>query len=107
VTERAIVDAIMRCLKRRGAWAFKTHGTVAGRAGIPDIVGAYRAWPIAIEAKQHGNYPTRLQRHELERARRAGAIAIVAHDVHAVEAMLDAIDELDGVTPPDIQGTAA
>jgi Holliday junction resolvase len=93
VAEQAIVDAIGRHLTKRGAWWIKTHGTTHGRRGIPDIIATYRAQPIAIEAKTPHGRLSRLQRHELERARRAGAITIIARDVPTVARILDTIDQ--------------
>lgn len=94
MAEAQLVDGIMRLLKQRGAWAFKTHGTVMGRRGIPDIVGAYRGEPLALEAKQPGNYATPLQRHELKRAGAAGAWAMVVRGVEDVEKLLSDIDTI-------------
>lgn len=92
MAEAAIDRAITRELDRRGAWTVKTHGTAAGRRGIPDHLACHRGVFLAIETKQPGNTPTRLQRHELERIRRAGGRAIVAHSVADVRQALDDIE---------------
>jgi Holliday junction resolvase len=92
VPEAAIDRSIKRELERRGAWTIKTHGTVAGRRGIPDWLICHRGRFLAIETKQPGAYPGRLQRHELDRVRRAGGLAIVAHSADDVRDALDTID---------------
>jgi Holliday junction resolvase len=92
VSERAITDSIRRLLTRRGAWHFKTHGTGMGRVGIPDIIAVYKGRPLALEVKQPGRRPTAIQNHELQSARRAGAIAAVVYDTDEVRRILDAID---------------
>lgn len=91
--ERAIVQATMRLLRKRGAWAFNLHGTVFGRNGLPDIHATYRGTPIVIETKRPGRRPTPLQQHELDRAAKAGARTLVATNVRQVEQLLDQIDE--------------
>jgi hypothetical protein len=90
--EAVVVAAIGRELTRRGAWWFNVHGSALGRGGLPDIHAVYRGVPLAIEAKGTGGRPSRRQLFELDRARRAGARAILADDVTAVQAVLDEIE---------------
>ena len=93
MTEHAITEGILRLLRARGSWAFKTHGAGATRRGIPDIIAVYRGHPLALEAKQPGKHPTPLQTHELDRARAAGATAAIVHSIHDVTTILDDIDQ--------------
>ena len=92
MAEHAITDSIGRLLTRRGAWWFKTHGAGASRAGIPDILAVYRGRPLALEVKQPGRQPTRLQAHTLARAAAAGAHAACVTNQTVVREMLDSID---------------
>lgn len=92
MTETAIVDGGMRLLHRRGAWAVKVHGGACGRNGIPDILATYRGRPLALEFKQPGRHPTRLQQHELDQAAAAGAITAVITSVSQLAQLLDDID---------------
>ena len=93
MSEAAVQDRIHRVLKRRGAWFVKTHGTGVGRVGLPDDLACYRGRFLAIEVKQPGGKPTRLQAHELGRIRRAGGVALVATSPKEVERVLDDIDQ--------------
>ena len=93
MTEHAITEGILRLLRARGSWAFKTHGAGATRRGIPDIIAVYRGHPLALEAKQPGKHPTPLQTHELQRARAAGATAETVRSTREVAAILDRIDQ--------------
>lgn len=90
--EAAIVDAIVKLIHDRGGWIFKTHGTIVGRRGIPDLSGAYRGRALALEVKRPGQQPTRLQRHELAKARAAGAVAEVVRSAQEVELLLDRVE---------------
>ncbi len=92
MTERAIVYAIRAELDYRGAWHTKTHGSVHGRRGIPDILAIHYGHALAIEVKQPGEQPAPLQRYELDRVRRAGGTALVAHSVDDVRQALDQIE---------------
>lgn len=92
VAEAAVVAAIQRLLRRRGAWCVNVHGAGVGRNGIPDILACYRGRFISIEVKQARGRVRPQQAYELERIRRAGGCAIVARDVEHVAILLDAID---------------
>lgn len=95
MAESLLVKAIEKTVHQRGGWIFKTHGTGAGRRGIPDLVGSYRGRALALEVKQPGRVSTttRLQRHELDRASKAGAAAQVVTTTHEVGRILDEIDK--------------
>lgn len=97
--EAQIIRTAQQLLTRRGAWHIKTHGTGAGRNGTPDIIATYRGRSLALEAKQPGRKPTRLQQHELDSASAAGAISAVITSRTDIKRILDEIDlELDGNT---------
>lgn len=99
MAEAAIVTAVLRAARRRGAKLIKTHGSGYGEIGTPDLLGAYRGRALAWEVKQPGRYPTPKQRHELERWQAAGACAAVVRSAQEAEALLDAIDaNIDAMT---------
>jgi Holliday junction resolvase len=91
--ESGLTERILRVIHQRGGWAFKTHGSGFTRRGIPDIVGAYKGRAIALEVKQPGRQPTRIQQHELARAAAAGAAAFVVTSVEQALAILTSIEE--------------
>ena len=70
------------------AWYYKTHGGGMTRAGVPDIIACYRGVFVGIEIKAEGNYPTKLQLHELEQIRSAGGVAGVVYSVEDVRELL-------------------
>ena len=93
--ESTIVNAIKRCLtkRRNHCWFIKTQsGAYGGRAGMPDFLVCYRGRFVAIEAKRPGGTLSQVQKLELSRLGRAGAVVLVAFDAAAVEAILDELD---------------
>lgn len=76
--EKDIVAAILRLLKKRPrCFAWKTHGGMYGTAGIPDIIACVGGRFVALEVKQPGGKPTRLQEITLGKVRASGGIAAV------------------------------
>lgn len=95
--EAQIIRTAQQLLTRRGAWHINIGAGGAGRNGIPDIIATYRARSLALEAKQPGRKPTKLQAHELRQAAQAGAIAAVITSTADLKRILDDIDlQLDG-----------
>lgn len=90
--EKAIVEAIIRELKARGAWYVKYHGHRAGRNGVPDILCCYRGLFIAIEVKQPGETQTKLQLLEQSKIEAAGGISVVATSRQEAAELLDQVD---------------
>lgn len=71
--ESKLVDAGIKALRKRGAAAIKIHGSAYSRKGEPDVIGVYRGWPFAIEAKQPGEEPSPMQWVRLSEWAQAGA----------------------------------
>jgi hypothetical protein len=78
--EKRLDRAILKALRARGAWAFKTM-PLAGYAGLPDIIGCYRGRLFAFEDKSPGKRATPLQRHVLAQIAVAGGITAVCYSV--------------------------
>lgn len=93
MAESAIDRTIKHELTRRRAWAIKTHGTTAGRRGIPDWLACHHGIFLAVETKQPTGRLEPLQRHELERIQRAGGRIVVARSADDVRHALDLIDQ--------------
>lgn len=88
--EKDIVVAILRYLKKSPrSFAWKTHGGMYGTAGIPDIIACMGGRFVALEVKQPGGKPTRLQEITLGKIREAGGIAAVVTSVEEVRSVLD------------------
>ena len=91
-SEASLQGRILRHLLRRpGCWAVKFPGVL--QRGVPDILGAYRCRYFALEVKQPGQKPSRLQSAVLEQIRTTGAVAEVVTSVHQVKAILASVEE--------------
>lgn len=82
-------------------WAFVTHGGPYQKAGIPDIIGAYRGRMFGIELKMPSKYPSPLQRKTLRDICAAGGVGFAAWTLDAVREMIGLIDDeiAQGVAP--------
>lgn len=74
-------------------WAYKRRGG-PGRRGEPDVSGCVMGIRVELECKRPGNDKglTRLQKHQLEKWKRAGAITGVFHSVEEARKIIH--DEL-------------
>lgn len=90
--EAALVRRAGTLLDARGAWWFKTHGSVMGRAGLPDIVACVRGRMLCVETKAPGGRLRPLQRYMLARAERAGAVVVVADELAPIAAAIAEIE---------------
>ena len=92
--EAQVVEAIRREIERRGGYLVKTQPGRGVRAGTPDVLGCVDGRCVAVEAKRPGreSQTTALQRAELEKWRRAGAVVGV---VSSAEALADLLDDVD------------
>lgn len=79
--ESSIVTSIMRELRRRGAMVIKIHGDPYMSGGTPDLVGCVSGRCFVLEVKRPGEKPRALQVRQLEKWRRAGAVAGVVTSV--------------------------
>lgn len=90
--EAALVTRVRRELDRRGAWTINLHGSVMGTTGLPDFLAVHRGRALLIETKAPGGRLRPRQRLVLAEAKKAGAVVVVAHDLPAVQAALDEIE---------------
>lgn len=81
-----------------GCKAIKTHGSAYQEAGTPDIIGCLGGRMLALEAKQPGKQPTKLQVRRLEEWRAAGAIAGVVTSVEEARNLLTAFSIGDNIS---------
>ena len=88
-SERSITAAIQKYLKSIGAKAVKIHGGPMSHAGTPDILGAYRGTPLALEVKKPGGHLSKIQIHELLEWKKAGAIAGKVESVQDVKNLIE------------------
>jgi Holliday junction resolvase len=90
-SEKSIRDAIVRYLRRVGAWHVVTTGV--GRSGVPDLLVCYRGYFVALEVKKPvGGKVSKLQAIEIKRIDKAGGEAQVVTSLEDVEAIIAKID---------------
>lgn len=84
-----------------GCKAYNMHGNGYQGAGRPDIIACCRGQFLALEVKTDNGQPTRLQLHELEKWREAGAVASVVHSVEEVKTLIGGLahGELEKLAP--------
>lgn len=93
--ENGLQARIIRRLEQRGAYVVCIQGGGAGRSGVPDIHATYRGRSLWIEVKGPRGLLEPRQAYEMDKARKAGAVAAVVRSVEEVEAALDEVDEAD------------
>jgi Holliday junction resolvase len=86
--EARIGHRIRKFIEEEGGFIYKNHGSSMMMAGLPDLVGCINGIFIGIEVKQPGRNATKVQEHVLEKIRRAGGVAFVAHSVEEVQQIL-------------------
>lgn len=79
-------------LQARGAKHVKGNPTLG--AGCPDLLACHRGVFVVAELKKAGENPTRLQEHELEQWRRAGAVTGVVRSRGDMARLLDAAEAI-------------
>lgn len=92
VPESAVVRASCRVLDQHGAWHFNI-GAQNGETGLPDRIAVHRGITIVIEFKRPcGGRLAPKQAWQLQRARDAGAIALVVTDPEQLRTVLTEIE---------------
>ena len=89
MTERDIVAAIMRLLKRTPrCFCWKEHVGMYGTAGIPDIIACVNGRFVAFEVKTKTGRLSKLQEVTLGRIRDAGGKAYMVKSAAEVAGIL-------------------
>jgi Holliday junction resolvase len=98
MTEQLIVRKIMSLLKKRGAWAMKTHGSPMS-SGYPDIIACYKGFFIAFEVKQPSTSRTATARQlaQIKLINKAHGRARIVVSPEEVEELLDELDLWVGI----------
>lgn len=86
-SESSIVASILFLLRNHG-WAVKQHGSAFSTIGTPDVLGCVSGRMVAIEVKRPGELASKAQLVQLEKWRRAGALAMVATSAGEVRNVL-------------------
>jgi len=89
--EGKVKDACKKELKKRGIWHYMPVQNGMGVVGIPDIIGCWNGWFIAIETKAPGKAKnvTANQAQRLKEIERAKGLALVIDSVETLRIILD------------------
>lgn len=89
--EASIKNAIIRRLKKMGAWHQKNApGPWGYTVGRPDFLVIYKGRGIGLEVKRPGEKPEKIQIRRIEEIRAAGGVAEVVHSADEAQAVLEA-----------------
>ena len=78
--EKKVKNALVKELKRIGAYYFFPASHGYGRSGIPDICGCYHGWFFGFECKAGNNKATALQLREINAIQKADGLAMVVNE---------------------------
>jgi len=85
--EAKVKAAVVKVLKKHGAWYHFAATYGRGRSGIPDLLVCHKGAFFGLEMKAGNNTPTALQQKELDGITKAGGWGIVINE--------DLVTELD------------
>src|SRR4051812_38689663 len=93
-TESGLQKAIVKDLRKRGAYVNKNHGGPNSQ-GRPDLEGVYRRRHFLMEVKLPTNKKgaTENQKRHIRDARKAGSVALIVRSRGAAMRALDFIDK--------------
>ena len=92
--EKTITNSILKHLKSLpDCFAYKEHGGMYGRAGLPDIICCYRGRFVAFEVKTDKGKLTKLQEATLQKITEAGGVAYKVTSLLEVKVILGNLDD--------------
>jgi Holliday junction resolvase len=83
--EKKVKNKVVEILKAHEVYYFFPATYGMGRSGVPDTVGCFNGYFIAIECKANGNKTTALQDRELALIKKAGGIQMVVDETNIGE----------------------
>jgi len=93
MTEKSIVNAIMRYLKTvPHTFCFKEHGGMYGTAGLPDIICCIGGRFVAFEVKTPSGKLTKLQEITITKIRAAKGEAYKVTSIEDVQSILETLE---------------
>lgn len=78
--EKGVKNAVVRRLRKYGAWYTFPHQSGYSARGVPDILVCYKGRFIAIECKFGKNKVTALQQVQLEQIAKQDGIAVIINE---------------------------
>jgi hypothetical protein len=92
VTPEGKVKKIGRAtMTKMGVYHFPAFSGGYGRSGVPDDIGCYQGYFVAVEYKAKGGKPTALQLKNMDDIRKSGGIVLLVDEgnVHQLEELID------------------
>ena len=96
VLESALTKKIRAKLDKKygtDLWLRKIHGNPYQIRGLPDLIGVYRGYFVAMEVKKPGGEATDLQAFTMKQIQQAGGYAAVIHSFEEAVSLLDTVPE--------------
>jgi hypothetical protein len=92
--ESKLVRKAQDLLTSKGAHVVKIHGgdNPFQAVGIPDLLGCYKGFSLALEAKMPGGKVSRIQQKFLRDHEEAGGISMVFYSIEDLERLLRKLD---------------
>lgn len=87
--ESALTNKIIHALRVRGIYCEKIHGSVYQQAGLPDIWCVVDGQLICLEVKLSRGIVSKIQKIQIERLRKAGAVAEVVRSLDEALAVVE------------------
>lgn len=99
--EARLSRKIMDALRAEGAFVFKVHGDEYTLAGLPDIIGCYRGYFLALETKMPGKQGNTSARQDYvhQKIRDAQGLVAVVTSIPEALGYLRTIESLDDDEP--------
>ena len=78
-------------MTKMGVYHFPAFSGGYGRSGVPDDIGCYQGYFVAVEYKAKGGKPTALQLKNMDDIRKSGGIVLLVDEgnVHQLEELID------------------
>ena len=78
-------------MTKMGMYHFPAFSGGYGRSGVPDDIGCYQGYFVAVEYKANGGKPTALQLKNMDDIRKSGGIALLVDEdnVHQLKELID------------------
>ena len=92
--EAKVKRSVTDLLDKYNVYYFKPATGGYGRSGVPDIVGCFHGYFIAIECKANGAKPTALQERELKRIYEHGGVTAVVGDDDDLDLLKKSLDTI-------------
>ena len=99
--ESSIQKDISDYLTSKGAEVYNPKTGSHSKKGTPDLLLCFQGLFIAIEVKQPGKKPSKLQQLRIKRDKKAGGIAFATDNLKEVKELINDISNVQRTNEPD------